>query len=321
MSGPAQTKRQLRTAVIVAVLAIVAWAIVRSLGTQWATLHDAAATLRPDGWRIALASALVLATYALLIQSWRLLVTGWGGHLAYWNGARIWTVSNLARYLPGTLWSVGAMGVLADEAGVPPATAAGAAILNMLLNLGAGFVVLAIAGGDLVARLVPRIPHPRALGLAIGGVGVVLLPLLLPRITRVAARLLRREAPAALPFRAFAAAFGANVAAWCTYGLAFAWFARALHPTAGANWAGYVAVYAFSYITGFLALLAPAGLFVRELAMVVALTRSGLATPADAVVLAAGSRLWLTVLEVVPGVAFIASGALRTRGQPTPGRS
>ena len=228
--------RRVRTAIITAGLAIVAWYVVRSLGAQWAQLQHAAATLHVTWGRVALATVLVLATYALLIQSWRSLVTGWGGRLTFWNGARIWTVSNLARYLPGALWSVGAMGVMADDAGVPPATAAGAAILNMLLNLGAGFVVLAVAGQELVARLVPGVPAPQVVGPLVGLTGVLLLPLLIPRLAPFAARMLRRAPPAPLPFRAFAAAFAANIVAWCTYGIAFGCFAHALRPGAGDNW-------------------------------------------------------------------------------------
>ena len=303
---------RLRSVVIVVGLAAIAWYLVRAVGTQWASFRAAAVTLHPRWSLVAAASALVLATYALLIQSWRALVSGWGGHIAYWNGARIWTVSNLARYIPGTLWSVGAMGVLAEGSGVARSAAAGGAILNTLINLGAGFVVLTAAGGDYVARLAPGVPHPRAFGAAIGVAAAVALPLVLPLLTRVAARLLRREAPPALPFHTFAAAFAANLVAWCTYGVAFAWFSRALVPTAGDNWAGYVAVFTGSYLTGFLALLAPSGLFVREAAMVLALTRTGMATPVDATVIAVASRLWLTGLELIPGLGFLAGGAARS---------
>lgn len=300
-----------------AALALVAWFVVRSLGAQWTSVRAAAAVLRPRWTLVVLASAVVLATYALLVQSWRALLAGWGGRLEYWTGVRIWTVSNLARFVPGTLWSVGAMGVLADDAGVPPAAAGGAAILNTLLNLAAGFIVVTALGGDYAARLAPGLTHARALAAGMGVAGAVVLPAVLPRLTAFAARALRREAPPMLPLRTFVVAFGANLLAWLAYGLAFWTFARALLPAAGDNWAGYVAVFTGSYLVGFLALLAPGGLFVREGAMVVALTSLGLVPgAADATLLAVASRLWLTVLEVTPGVAFLAAGALRGRRVP-----
>ncbi len=306
--------RRVRTVAVMLALAVVGWFLVRSVGAQWAQFRIAATALRPRWSLVAAASVLVLATYALLVQSWRALVAGWGGRVPYWAGVRIWTVSNLARYVPGTLWTVGAMGVLAERAGVPPAAAAGAAVLNTLLNLAAGFVVLAVSGGEYVGRLVPGLSHPRAVGAGLGLAGAIALPLCLPYVTALAARVLRRDAPPPLRSRAFVAAFAANLLAWLSYGLAFGWFARALLPSAGDNWAGYVAVFTGSYIVGFLALLAPGGLFVRETAMIVALTSTRMASPADAAVLAAASRLWLTALEILPGLTFLAAGAF---GRPT----
>jgi len=51
---------------------------------------------------------------------------------------------------------------------------------------------------------------------------------------------------------------------------------------------------------------------VRETVMAAALTRSGLATgPAYLVVTA--SRVWLTVLEILPALAFIAHQSTRIR--------
>lgn len=317
MTVPLRPSARLRRGAVVLGLALVAWFMARSLGGQWAQVRGAAATLRPRWTLIAVASVVVLATYALLVQSWRALLAGWGGRLEYWTGVRIWTVSNLARYVPGTLWSIGAMGVLADGAGVPPAAAGGAAILNTLLNLSAGFLVVTALGGDYAARLAPRLPHARVLAAAVGVAGAVLLPAALPRLSAFAARLLRRDAPPALPLGTFVAALVANLLAWFAYGVAFWLFARALLPGAGDNWAGYVAVFTGAYLTGFLALLAPGGLFVREGAMVIALTTMGLVpSVVDATLLAVASRLWFTVLEVAPGVAFLSAGALRGRRGP-----
>lgn len=312
MTAPARAR--LRRLAVLALLAVGAWYVARSLGAQWSQVRLAAATLRPRWSLIAAASVVVLATHALLVQSWRALLAAWGGRLPYWTGARIWTVSNLARYVPGTLWAVGAMGVLADEAGVPPAVAGGAAILNTLINLAAGFVVVTAFGGDAAARLAPGLPHARVLAAVVGVGGALALPIALPALTALAARLLRRVPPARLPVRTFAAVFLSNVCAWLAYGVAFWLFTRAILPAAGDNWVGYVAVFTGSYLIGFLALLAPGGLFVREGAMVLALTGLGLVPNAvDASLVAVASRLWLTVLEVVPGVAFFAGGALRRR--------
>jgi hypothetical protein len=68
----------------------------------------------------------------------------------------------------------------------------------------------------------------------------------------------------------------------------------------------YVAVYAASYVAGFIALFAPGGIGVREGALVATMERAGLASPAEAAVIAVASRIWLTVLEIVPGLIALA---------------
>ncbi len=294
-------------------LAVIAWFVVRALAAHWSDVLAATRDLHPRWPGVVIASAIVLSTHALLIQSWRGLLRGWGGRLAYGDAVRIWTVSNLARFVPGTLWSVGVMGVLARRTGVAPAAAGGAAILNTLLNLAAGFAVVTLVSGDVVTRLAPQVRHAPLIGATLGAAGLVILPFAVPALTGIAARVLRRAPPPRIPAPFILAAFAANVVAWLAYGVAFGCFARAVLPNAGDNWAGFVAVFTGAYVIGFLAILTPGGLGVREGAMVVALTRLGMASAADAVVLAVAARLWLTLLEVAPGVAFLAVTGARAR--------
>ena len=64
------------------------------------------------------------------------------------SAARIWTVSNLGKYLPGKVWAIAGMALMARQAGVSPAAATGSASA-----LGGPAAALgAMAGGFLVAR-------------------------------------------------------------------------------------------------------------------------------------------------------------------------
>ena len=71
------------------------------------------------------------------------------------------------------------------------------------------------------------------------------------------------------------------------------------------NTSSFVAVYAMSYIFGYLVLFAPAGVGFRESAMILIMPAAGLANPAQAAVMAIASRLWLTILETLPGLLFL----------------
>jgi hypothetical protein len=312
-------RQALTVAVQVVVIAAVAWFAARTLQGQWAEFRTRAVTLQPS-WSGVLGSAvLVLLTYALLIESWRALVHAWGDRLGYGDAVRIWTVSNLGRYLPGKVWSIGAMGLLAQRAGVSPLAAAGSALLGTLVNLAAGFIVLFLAGPAVISTLAPRASPYAALLPVVGGVALLALPALLPVVVRVAARVTRRPyVPRRLRIATLARVAAANVASWVLYGVAFRWLAGALLPGLAGKWVEYVAVFAGSYLAGYLALVVPGGLGVRELSMTAALVRLGAASAPDAALLAVASRLWLTVLELVPGLLFVARGALRPASRSTP---
>lgn len=294
------------TGVQVALLGAMLWFAGSYLGTQWTEVRAAAGTLRVDwGW-IALASGIVLATYALLIQSWRLLLAGWGNHLPFLQAVRIWTIANLGRWLPGRIWSIGAMGVLSQRAGISGVAAAGASVLGTLLNIGAGFGILALSGASVLDRLAPWLRSTALAGSVAFWLAVVALPLLLPRLLHLYARWkgtppVERQ----LPARTLWLATLINGASWIAYGGAFALFARGVMPHLGGDLWVYVALFAAPYLAGFLFIVAPGGLGAREFSLVGLAVALGVANPAEATLLALTSRLWLTFLEVVPGVVSL----------------
>src|SRR5207247_10638935 len=73
---------------------------------------------------LAASVVVVLLTYAIQIESWRRMLRGWDQRLPYTQAARAWTVANLGRYIPGKVWSVAGLVVLAERAGVRSSAAA-----------------------------------------------------------------------------------------------------------------------------------------------------------------------------------------------------
>lgn len=284
-------------------LAVTFTFIAVALSRQWDEVRAAASALQVHWGYIALASAVVLGTYGVLIQSWRMLLAGWGGSLPYPTAMRIWTIANLGRYLPGKVWSIGALGVLASQEGVSGVAAAGAAILGTALNIGAGFAVAVIAGAEGVDRVYPGLRTFALVGTAAFLLGVALLPALLPVVLdRYAQWRGVSVAEQQLSRRTVWIAALINATSWIGYGLAFALFAKGVLPQLTISPAVFIAAYAASYLVGFLALFSPGGFGVRELALTAILVALGAAGRGDAVLLGATSRVWLTVLEVLPGL-------------------
>lgn len=285
----------------------------RQVANNWGTVRASAANVRPNWLLILAASALVLATYAALIHSWRMLLAGEGSVLRFTAAARIWFIANLGRYIPGKVWSVAALNVMAAREGVAGTAAAGAAILGTLINIGAGFGVIALSGSRLTDQLNPAFRTSSMIGTVLFVVGVIALPWVLPPFAAWAAMRIGRPIPAVkLPAANLLGSVSINVLSWFCYGLAFMAFARGILPGVRGSVAEFTGVWTASYTVGYLAFFAPGGLIFREAAMIGAMSGLGMCSAADAAVIAATSRLWLSVVEVLPGLLALTVSPLKS---------
>jgi len=294
----------------------------RELARQWQGVAPAIAGLRLDWVRVLASSALVFATYLILIEAWRATLRVWSASLPFAVAARIWFVSNLGKYVPGKVWQIAAMGALAQKSGVSAAAAIGSSLLVNLVSVLAGFAVIAITAAGRVGALIgsqtanggERSAEFIVVSIAIAGaVVLVLAPVAVPTLAAFAGRVSGRQIaiPRVPPSAVWVAAVS-TVASWVLYGLAFWLFARGITPRATGNASSYMAVYTGSYLAGYLALFVPGGFGVREAVLVIAMPRFGLASAADAAVIAITSRLWLTILEILPGLLLIRSRSAQT---------
>jgi hypothetical protein len=289
-------------------LAIVGFAV-RSLVRNWDDLRAQPLewSIQP-GW-IILSAVVVWLMYAILIAAWQRMLAAWGRGLDFWTAARIWTVSSLGKYVPGKVWAVAGMAVMAQQAGIGAAPATGSAVILQVLAIGTGAAVVAITGYGALRAAYPGAVMGLAvlLAAAVGGIGLLLWPDLVNRLLRVAAPDAATVRPPVGPV-----AFGilANAVAWIGYGGALWLLARGLLPGAGLDPPSAIAVFTASYLAGFLALFAPGGIGVREGVFILML--QGPIGIGAATALAIASRLLLTVTELGAAVPFL----LFPRGRP-----
>jgi hypothetical protein len=289
-------------------LTIVAFAV-RSLVRNWDDLRAQPLEWRIEpGW-IILSALLVWLMYAILIAAWRRMLAAWGRGLDLWSASRIWTVSSLGKYLPGKVWAVAGMALMAQRAGVGAGPATGSAVILQVLAIGTGAAIAGLSGwGALRAAYPDAVVGLGALVAAsVAAIGLLLWPELVSRVMRIAAP----NAPPVPPPRG-AVAFGilANAVAWVGYGAALWLLARGLLPDAGLELLPAIAVFTASYLAGFLALFAPGGIGVREGVFILML--QGPIGIGAATALAIASRLLLTVTELGAAVPFL----VFPRGRP-----
>jgi hypothetical protein len=283
-------------------LAIVVFAI-RALVRNWDQLRSQPLEwqLRP-GWLV-LSLVLTWLMYALLILGWRSMLSSWGQRLDGWSAARIWTLSSLGKYVPGKVWAVAGMALLAQRAGVAPWAATGSAVVMQVLAIGTGAAVAGLAGArnlESAQRGAGAVLMLLVAG-AIISVGLLLWPPFLRRLLRLAApQAVGERQPTG---RGIGVGIATNLVAWLGYGLALWLLGRGLLPTSGLGLRLAIGVFTASYLAGFLALFAPGGIGVREGLFILMLQKPlgvGAATS-----LALASRLLLTVAELGAAVPFL----------------
>lgn len=283
----------------------------RSVALNWQSLRT-----QPIEWRfapvwIAASVLVVFSTYAVLIEAWRRVVVSMGERLPFFAAARIWFLASFGKYVPGKVWALAGAAVLAQRAGVDPSAAVAGALVLQVLSLASGAVVVAFTAPDVFQSVGQGSEPVLALIILLSVLGVVALtwqPALdwISRLLPGSWPRLRAISPVIL-----AAAFVANVVAWCAYGLALLQLTRGLLPVVDLTLPQAIGVFTCSYIVGFLALFAPGGLGPRE--SVFLLMLSGQIGLKAAAALAIASRLLLTATELIPAVSL-----LLTRRTETP---
>ena len=283
-------------------LAVVGF-VVRSIARNWSEFRSLHVTLAIAPAWIAGSVVLVFLTYVMQIESWRHILAGWGQRIAFGPAARTWSVANLGRYVPGKVWSVAGLVVLAQRAGVAPGPAAASAFVVQAVTLGSAVAV--------VAAVAPGSAPPLRLALA----GLAALATILVLVWRPTALWLGRLVNSIAPLEPLApsavlAGTVLTVLSWGTYGAALWMLARGLIPDAPLPLTTAIGAFTLGYILGLLALFAPGGVGVRELVLV------GLLAPSlgsgGAVAVSLASRVLLTITEAAAALLTL---PLRHRSQ------
>ena len=208
--------------------------------------------------------------------------------------------SQLAKYLPGSVWQYAGRVGLAHSRGVPVQRA----LVSVAAEIGYSALSAAAAASLILGSVA-------AAGVFVGL--AVLLPLgvrfVRPGSVKEGDHLDRRSVSAAL--RAAPPAVGLYLVVWGLYGLAFWATGRALFAIPVSDLPQYIGVFALAWLAGLVAFFAPGGIGVRE--AVIAALLAGRLGQADAIVLAATSRIILSTVDLVAGAASFGVPTRRRR--------
>ncbi|MEO8289669.1 MAG: lysylphosphatidylglycerol synthase domain-containing protein [Gaiellaceae bacterium] len=219
----------------------------------------------------------------------------------------------LGKYVPGSAWQYVGRAGLATRLGVPVRCAAVSLGLEALCSLAAAALAAPFILADSTARAL-------AVTVAIAAAGAAAVALIRsPWGSRIARRVLEWVAGrATVSLRSLEAATPRYFAVWLVFGAAFWLTARGLFDVPVSDLLVYTGAYAAAWAVGFLVVVAPGGLGVRE-AVLVALLRGRLGE-SEAIVLASASRIAFTLVDLVGGataLTLLRVSSIRARGRDT----
>lgn len=300
--------KRFQVALTLVVVAFAGW----YLWKQWARAAEGGLTFDFHfGW-LAAASVVILGTFTLLIETWRRVLLALGASIGFRTAARIWFLSNLGKYVPGRIWTVTTMAMMASQHGVPVGTVGASTIVITIANVATGFAVVLLTSAGIVRRLAGG-----TAGVIAATIGLFVLLLATPYIAghwnRIAARFHRARLTVSVPPGAVVIAVAGTAISWLLYGLAFMLFVHSMIGPAAAPYWAFVTANAAAYLVGYLAIIAPAGIGFREVVLVSVLPALRIATGPQAALITIASRIWLTVLEIAPSLMALAQSGRERR--------
>jgi uncharacterized membrane protein YbhN (UPF0104 family) len=285
--------------------------IVLLLRSQWAELSQYSWQLNP-AW-LAASAGFLLAAWALEIQVWRELLRVVGASLPYWPAVRIWFLSAIVRYVPGSIWQPLSMTLQCRRLGIPPeATLTSVMFYQILILLAASPIAGLYFGltgnwGLLTAALHDWTPWLVALGLIPVALFVIRPSWLIEIVNWGLARFARPPLTAGLTRRSAAWLLLLAIVDWLLWGACFAALMFGLQsysPAAMVQLAPHlVAGYAIAYVVGLVSVITPSGLGVREGALYLLL--APLVGGGAVTVAAIAMRVWITVGELLAAGASL----------------
>ena len=268
--------------------------VARVLAANWDSTR--AAGSRSFAVGLAMSFAAITSSLLLLAGTWHWLLRQLGVEVGRLAALHAWFTGNLHKYIPGQVWMAVGRTAKGAQVGVPARATLGTTAIEQVFSVLAAGLVLGVAQGWLIlavpsALATAGLLHPRVANAALDIVG----------------RIGRRPLPL-VPLRGsqLAVLYLVSLAVVALGVLAMAGILLGLGIFRLSELRTYVVACTGSFLSGYLFFGAPAGLGVREGALLVLLGRAGISA-GDASFVAVASRAVTVVAELA---CFFAVSAL-----------
>lgn len=256
----------------------------------------------PDPLRLAASIVAHVAVLGWGVVVWQQVLRSFeGGRVRLMQLQRIWFLSGVARYIPGKIWQFVAVADLARRADLSRALI----LTSMLVHVGFTLLAAVVVGAATLPLTAPGVaPAPvPATALALAMAILASHPVVLNRALRLVPQRLRGDVLVWRGrWRDSLVLLGLNAFSWLIYGGALYLFFSSLFELQAGAAVPLAGVNSLAFVAGYIVVLAPAGLGVRELTM--ARLLEPLVPLGAAAVLAGLARLWTIAAELL-GAALV----------------
>jgi len=301
------TKHHIFRIVQVVILAAIGYFLARNLvGLDWAAFSQS--LVQANRWFLALSMIMTVGGGLLVALGWGFILRALGQKISHGEILRVYYLSELAKYVPGKIWTAVGRVMMLEKKGVPR--------LITIASVGVMLIILAVSGVLIALVSLPLWPSLEVAGdsrlvillVALVPIGLALLhprifqPVLnwfLRKVEHVEARVNLRYSSILL-----------LVLYWC--GL---WVIKgtatyllltilpgdifAAHPLPSYSWLLFSGIMAVSWILGTISPLTPAGLGIAELSIVVLLESLFSIPVGYGTIFAVFIRIWSVVAELI----------------------
>jgi len=254
-------------------------------------------------WLVASFAVLVFAHFPIYGWLWSSILRTLGARVPVLRATVVTAVSNVGKYAPGKVWfTVGRM-ALVKSYGVSEAKCLASVVLEIIITLLGGVILLGFAVLLLPASQVPWPVY--SLFLLTPLCLVLLIPKVFNRLLAVGLRWFRQPPfELRLPFSSLLGLVGICLLDWVAQGVGSYLLLRSFYPLPLSSLPTLLGGYAISWMIGFLVLVVPAGLGVRESIYTIVLK---MAIPGPLAVIAAlTTRVWQTLGELLAALIGLA---------------
>jgi hypothetical protein len=294
MIARARVMAFIKSAWVVSVVTFISIYLVR----HWPAFLEA---LAAASWqRIAVSATCLLAAKCFLALQAQLSLLCVGVKLEYGEVSRVYHATQLAKYIPGSVWHfVGRVGAYRERGLSAPCIRDAMIVENVFLLGGAflyGLVMIGLTQGDLIMRVIRELDALIMVPLGLIGFGLVIAALFRKRLVPLGGRVSRQPA-------LFSGMVATQLLIWILMGLFWAVLITP-HDEASRQWVYQTGLFALAFVLGFITPIAPAGIGVRETVLVLGL--SPFMPVQQAIMLSTLSRLISIGVEVALAAIILA---------------